>query len=138
MTAGSPANWGSGSVDAERGLVFLPIGQPAAQYYGGHRAQTNLYSSSVVALDANTGKVRWHFQLTHHDVWDYDNAATPALVDIVQSGRRIPAVVTVAKSGLMFFLHRDTGKPDLSGGGARRCRRATSPAKKRGRRSRSR
>jgi len=69
MTAGSPANWGSGSVDAARGLVFLPIGQPASQYYGGHRAQTNLYSSSVVALDANTGTVRWHFQLTHHDVW---------------------------------------------------------------------
>jgi quinoprotein glucose dehydrogenase len=92
-------------------LIFLPIGQPAAQYYGGHRAQANLYSSSVVALDATTGKVRWHFQLTHHDVWDYDNAATPALVDIVQSGRRIPAVVTVAKSGLMFFLHRETGKP---------------------------
>src|SRR6201996_5721555 len=60
MTAGSPANWGFGSVDAQRGLIFLPIGQPAAQYYGGHRAQTNLYSSSVVALDANTGKVRWH------------------------------------------------------------------------------
>jgi len=110
-TAGSPGNWGSGSVDVDRGLIFLPIGQPAAQYYGGHRAQTNLYSSSVVALDANTGKVRWHFQLTHHDVWDYDNAATPALVDIVQNGRRIPAVVTVAKSGLMFFLHRETGKP---------------------------
>lgn len=110
-TAGSPGNWGSGSVDLQRGLIFLPIGQPAAQYYGGARAQTNLYSSSVVALDASTGKVRWHFQLTHHDVWDYDNAATPALVDIVQGGRRIPAVVTVAKSGLMFFLHRETGKP---------------------------
>ena len=110
-TAGAPANWGSGSVDVDRGLVFLPIGQPASQYYGGHRAQTNLYSSSVVALDANTGTVRWHFQLTHHDVWDYDNAATPALVDIVQSGRRIPAVVTVAKSGLMFFLNRENGKP---------------------------
>jgi quinoprotein glucose dehydrogenase len=111
MTAGSPANWGFGSVDAERGLVFLPIGQPASQYYGGHRAQQNLYSSSVVALDANTGKVRWHFQLTHHDVWDYDNAATPALMDVVRNGQRIPAVVTVAKSGLMFFLERETGKP---------------------------
>ncbi len=110
-TAGSPANWGFGSVDAARGLIFLPIGQPAAQYYGGHRAQTNLYSSSVVALDANTGKVRWHFQLTHHDVWDYDNAATPALLDVVRNGRRIPAVVTTAKSGMMFFLERETGKP---------------------------
>jgi quinoprotein glucose dehydrogenase len=111
MTAGSPANWGFGSVDAERGLIFLPIGQPASQYYGGHRAQQNLYSSSVVALDANTGRVRWHFQLTHHDVWDYDNAATPALVDVVRDGRRVPAIVTVAKSGLMFFLERETGKP---------------------------
>ena len=111
MTAGTPANWGFGSVDAERGLIFLPIGQPAAQYYGGRRPQQNLYGSSVVALDANTGTVRWHFQLTHHDVWDYDNAATPALIDVVQNGRRIPAVVTVAKSGLMFFLERETGKP---------------------------
>ncbi len=110
-TAGTPANWGFGSVDTARGLIFLPIGQPAAQYYGGHRPQENLYGSSVVALDANTGKVRWHFQLTHHDVWDYDNAATPALVDVVRNGRRIPAVVTVAKSGLMFFLERETGKP---------------------------
>ena len=111
MTAGTPANWGFGSVDTARGLIFLPIGQPAAQYYGGHRPQQNLYGSSVVALDANTGKVRWYFQLTHHDVWDYDNAATPALVDVVQNGRRIAAVVTVAKSGLMFFLDRETGKP---------------------------
>ncbi|HXD72912.1 MAG TPA: pyrroloquinoline quinone-dependent dehydrogenase [Vicinamibacterales bacterium] len=110
-TAGSPANWGFGSVDAARGLIFLPIGQPAAQYYGGHRVQKNLYSSSVVALDATTGKVRWYFQLTHHDVWDYDNSATPALLDVVQNGRRIPALVTVAKSGLMFFLNRETGKP---------------------------
>ena len=89
-TAGTPANWGFGSVDAERGLMFLPIGQPAAQYYGGHRPQTNLYSSSVVALDANTGKVRWSFQLTHHDVWDYDNAATPALVDVVRTAGASP------------------------------------------------
>jgi len=111
MTAGTPANWGFGSVDAERGLIFLPIGQPAAQYYGGQRPQQNLYGSSVVALDANTGTVRWYFQLTHHDVWDYDNSATPALIDVVQNGRRIPAVVTVAKSGLMFFLERETGKP---------------------------
>ena len=110
-TAGTPANWGFGSVDVARGLIFLPIGQPAAQYYGGHRAQKNLYSSSVAALDANTGTLRWSFQLTHHDVWDYDNAATPALVDVFQNGRRIPAVVTVAKSGLMFFLERTTGKP---------------------------
>ena len=120
---------------SERGLVFLPIGQPASQYYGGHRAQQNLYASSVVALDARTGKVRWHFQLTHHDLWDYDNAATPALMDVVRDGRRIPAVVTVAKSGLMFFLERETGKP-IYPVEERPVPRAICPARRPGRRSR--
>jgi glucose dehydrogenase len=109
-TAGSPANWGAGTVDAQRGLIFLPIGQPASQYYGGARHGQNLYSSSIVALDANTGKVRWSFQLTHHDMWDYDAEAAPALMDIVRNGKKIPVVVAVSKPGLMFFLDRDTGK----------------------------
>ncbi len=110
LTAGSPANWGASTVDAQRGLIFLPIGQPAAQYYGGARHGQNLYSSSIVALDANTGKVRWSFQLTHHDVWDYDAEAAPTLIDVVRDGKRIPAVVAVSKPGLMFFLDRETGK----------------------------
>jgi quinoprotein glucose dehydrogenase len=109
-TAGSPANWGVATVDAERGLVFAPIGQPSAQYYGGHRHGQNLYSASIVALDANTGKVRWYFQLTHHDLWDYDAEATPALMDIVRDGKKIPVVVAISKPSLMFFLDRDTGK----------------------------
>jgi quinoprotein glucose dehydrogenase len=110
MTAGSPANWGVATVDAERGLVFAPIGQPSAQYYGGHRHGQNLYSASIVALDASTGKVRWYFQLTHHDLWDYDAEATPALMDIVRDGKKIPVVVAISKPSLMFFLDRDTGK----------------------------
>ncbi len=110
MTAGSPANWGSITVDAQRGLLFLPIGQPAAQYYGGARHGQNLYSSSIVALAAATGKVRWHFQLTHHDVWDYDAEAAPSLMEITQNGKKIPVVVAVSKPGLMFFLDRETGK----------------------------
>ena len=110
MTAGSPANWGAATVDAQRGLVFLPIGQPAAQYYGGARHGQNLYSSSIVALDANTGKLRWYFQLTHHDMWDYDAEAAPTLMDVVQGGRKIPVLVAVSKPGQMFFLNRDTGK----------------------------
>ena len=110
ITAGSPANWGAATVDAQRGLIFLPIGQPASQYYGGARQGQNLYSSSIVALDANTGKVRWYFQLTHHDVWDYDAEAAPSLMDVVRDGRRIPVVVAVSKPGLIFFLNRDTGK----------------------------
>ncbi|HEX4594988.1 MAG TPA: PQQ-binding-like beta-propeller repeat protein [Bryobacteraceae bacterium] len=110
VSAGSPANWGAATVDAERGLIFLPVGQPASQYYGGARPGQNLYSSSIVALDANTGKIRWHFQLTHHDMWDYDAEAAPTLMDVVRDGKKIPVVVAVSKPGLMFFLDRETGK----------------------------
>ena len=110
VTAGSPANWGAATVDAQRRLVFLPIGQPAAQYYGGARHGQNLYSSSIVALEAATGKVRWYFQLTHHDVWDYDAEAAPTLMEITRDGKKIPVVVAVSKPGLMFFLDRETGK----------------------------
>jgi glucose dehydrogenase len=110
ITAGSPANWGAATLDAERGLLFLPIGQPAAQYYGGARHGQNLYSCSIVALDANTGKLRWSFQLTHHDLWDYDAEAAPSLMEVVQEGKKIPVVVAISKPGLMFFLDRDTGK----------------------------
>jgi glucose dehydrogenase len=109
-TAGSPANWGAATLDAQRGLIFLPIGQPAAQYYGGARHGQNLYSSSIVALDANTGKVRWSFQLTHHDLWDYDAEAAPSLMEVTRDGRKIPVVVAVSKPGLMFFLDRETGR----------------------------
>jgi glucose dehydrogenase len=107
---GSPANWGLISVDAERGLAFIPIGQPAPQYYGASRPGQNLFSSSIIALDANTGKMRWYFQITHHDVWDLDAEAAPALIDVVQNGKKIPAVVAVSKASLMFFLNRETGK----------------------------
>jgi glucose dehydrogenase len=110
VTAGSPSNWGAATVDAQRGLIFLPIGQPAAQYYGGARHGQNLYSSSIVALDAATGKPRWHFQLTHHDVWDYDAEASPSMMEVVHDGKRIPVVVAISKPGLMFFLDRETGK----------------------------
>src|SRR3984885_8127980 len=110
LTAGSPANWGAATIDAQRGLIFLPIGQPAAQYYGAARHGQNLYSSSIVALDANTGKLRWSFQLTHHDLWDYDAEAAPSLMEVVHGGKRIPVVVAVSKPGLMFFLDRETGK----------------------------
>lgn len=110
INAGSPAHWGAATVDEQRGLVFLPIGQPAAQYYGAARAGQNLFSSSIVALDANTGKMRWYFQLTHHDMWDYDAEAAPSLMEITRGGKKIPVVVAISKPGLMFFLNRDTGK----------------------------
>jgi glucose dehydrogenase len=111
INGGSPANWGAITVDNERGMAFLPIGQPASQYYGGARHGNNLYSSSIVALDLNTGKLKWAFQMTHHDMWDYDAEAAPALIEIVRNGKKIPAVVAISKISLMFFLNRETGEP---------------------------
>jgi glucose dehydrogenase len=107
---GSPAAWGLMTVDDQRGVVYIPFGQPAPQYYGGGRPGQNLYSSSIVALDANTGKLKWSFQVTHHDVWDLDAEAAPVLIDVVHKGKKVPVVVAVTKASLMFFLNRDTGE----------------------------
>ena len=103
--------WSIMSVDVERGLVFLPLGSAASDFYGGDRKGANLYANSIVALDAATGKRRWHRQLVHHDIWDYDLASPPALVTIRRDGREIPAVVQMTKSGVMFVLDRRTGEP---------------------------
>lgn len=103
--------WSIMSIDPERGLVFLPTGSPAYDFYGGDRRGQNLFANSLVALDAATGKRVWHFQMVHHDVWDYDLPAQPVLVDFVRGGRRIAAVAQVTKMGLVFVLDRRTGKP---------------------------
>ena len=103
--------WGHMTVDAERGLVFLPLGCATYDYYGGDRKGANLYGSTLVALDAETGKLKWHFQTTHHDVWDYDLESAPVLIDVVRSGRTIPAVAQMTKQGLLFILDRTTGQP---------------------------
>ncbi len=104
--------WSIISADPERDLVFLPVGNTSPDYYGGHREGIDYYSSSVVALRASTGKVVWHFQTVHHDVWDYDVPAQPALITVRQRGRReIPAVAVVTKMGHLFILNRETGKP---------------------------
>jgi quinoprotein glucose dehydrogenase len=106
-----PSQWGFATLDAERGVLFLPVGNPADSFYGADRKGTNLYASSVVALDALTGKLRWYYQLVHHDIWDYDLAAPPALVEVKRDGRTIPAVAQITKMGLLFVLDRLTGKP---------------------------
>jgi quinoprotein glucose dehydrogenase len=103
--------WGFMSVDAARGIVYMPFGAPSVDQYGGDRAGDNLFGTSVVAADAKTGKYLWHFQLTHHDIWDADVTAAPALVDVKKGGRTIPAVVAVSKQGLLFFLDRTNGTP---------------------------
>ena len=103
--------WGLMTVDAQRGIVYMPFGAPATDRYGGDRPGDNLFSSSVVAADARTGKYMWHFQVVRHDIWDADVAPPPLLLDVRQQGRTIPAVAVMSKSGLLFLLDRVTGKP---------------------------
>ncbi len=104
--------WGfTMTVDTERGIVYMPFGGPSANYWGGDRKGNNLFGNSVVALDANTGKLKWYFQVIHHDMWDYDLPPAPGLIDIVQNGKKIPALAQVGKMGYMFILDRVTGKP---------------------------
>jgi len=87
------------------------MGGPAANYYGGDRKGKDLYANSIVALDANTGKLKWYFQTVHHELWDYDLPPDPVLIDIMKDGKKIPALVQTGKSGYMFILDRVTGKP---------------------------
>jgi glucose dehydrogenase len=103
--------WGFMTVDVQNGLVFLPIGTPTPDFYGGDRKGSNLYGSSLVALDAATGKVKWYFQTTHHDNWDYDLTAAPVLIEVKRNGKRIPAVGQSTKQALVFIFDRMTGKP---------------------------
>src|SRR5499427_10058140 len=99
------------TVDEARGLVYMPVAGPAANYWGGDRPGSNLFGNSVVAVDIATGAYRWHFQTVHHDIWDIDISAAPGLVDVRQGGRTIPALATVGKGGYMFILDRTNGKP---------------------------
>lgn len=103
--------WGYMSVDEERGILYMPIGAPNNDRVGSDRPGNNLFSSSIVAVDANTGKYIWHFQLVHHDIWDYDTQSAPLVVDLVRNGANVPALVIVNKMGLVYTLNRVTGKP---------------------------
>jgi quinoprotein glucose dehydrogenase len=108
---GNMAAWASLTADEELGYVYVPLSTPTASYYGGHRPGMNLYSDSLVALNAKTGKVVWHFQLIHHDVWEYDAATPPILGDITVDGKRIKAVIASNKTGFLYVFDRVTGKP---------------------------
>ena len=103
--------WSFFSIDAERGIVYAPLGSPTADYYGGDRKGKNLYGNSVVALDAGTGKLLWYQQLVHHDLWDFDLPAAPVLIDVKRDGKTIPAVAVLTKVTLLFIFHRVTGEP---------------------------
>ncbi|HWB87217.1 MAG TPA: PQQ-binding-like beta-propeller repeat protein [Bryobacteraceae bacterium] len=106
-----PSLWGRITVDTERGLVFLPIGNPADSFYGADRKGTDLYANCVVALDAATGKLRWYYQMVHHDIFDYDVTGAPALVEATENGKKVPAIAEITKMGFLFILDRTTGKP---------------------------
>ena len=108
---GAANAWSIISADAERDLVFIPTSSPSPDFYGGERKGDNRYANSVVAIKASTGKVVWHFQVVHHDLWDYDVASQPMLINLKRSGREIPAVAIGTKMGMLFVLDRRDGKP---------------------------
>ena len=103
--------WSFFSLDAKRGILYMPLGSPNYDYYGKDRPGPNLFANSLVAVDAETGKLKWYFQAIHHDVWDYDLPMAPALFDVVKDGKKIPAVAAMSKTTLLFILDRLTGKP---------------------------
>ncbi len=108
---GAANAWSIISADTERDLIFVPTSSPSPDFYGGERKGDNRYANSVVALRASTGKVVWHFQVVHHDLWDYDVAAQPMLITLQRDGQNVPAVAVATKMGHIFVLHRETGKP---------------------------
>lgn len=103
--------WTMMSADEEAGLVYLPVGTPTNDWYGGHRPGDNLFAESLVALRADTGERVWHYQLVHHGVWDYDPPAAPILVDLEMEGRPVPVVAQITKQGFVFLFDRLSGEP---------------------------
>ncbi|MFN7943799.1 MAG: PQQ-binding-like beta-propeller repeat protein [Blastocatellia bacterium] len=108
---GSANNWAGMALDEKRGIVYVPTGSAASDFYGGDRAGDNLYANALLALDAATGKRLWHFQAVRHDIWDRDFPAPPALVTVRRNGRSIDAVAQTSKQGWVFLFDRVTGRP---------------------------
>jgi len=103
--------WTTMSWDEERDLLFAPTSSPSPNFYGVLRPGDNLYSNSILAIKASTGELAWYFQALHHDVWDWDIPTHPLLVDITRDGKKIPVVIVLTKTGVVFTLHRETGEP---------------------------
>ena len=133
---GNAGVWAQMTIDEELGMVYLPVELPTGDYYGGHRPGNNLFAESLVALDLKTGKRKWHYQLVHHGIWDFDIPCAPILADITVDGRTIKAVAQPTKQGWLYVFDRVTGsRCGRSKSG--RSRRATCPASGTRRRSRS-
>ena len=103
--------WTIITADPARDLVIVPTSSPAPDYFGGLRIGENRYANSIVALRASTGRVVWHFQTVHHDIWDFDNASPATLTTVTSDGRSVPAVLQATKTGMLFVLNRETGVP---------------------------
>ena len=103
--------WAPFTVDSARGLLYMPVGTPSNDWYGGERKGANLFAETLLCLDAKTGKHVWHFQVAHHGLWDYDLPAPPALVTVMHDGRKVDAVAAPTKQGFLFVFDRTNGKP---------------------------
>ena len=110
-TVGGANNWGEQSIDAARGIVYVPTASPKYNFYGGNRHGANLFGDCLVALDARTGKRLWHFQTVHHDIWDLDNNSAPQLTTIRRNGQTVDVVAVAGKTGFLYVFDRVTGAP---------------------------
>lgn len=108
---GGANSWSGMSIDRKRGMVYVPTGSASFDFYGGNRVGSNLFANCILALDARTGKRKWHYQTVHHDIWDRDLPAPPNLVTVTIDGKKRDAVAQITKSGHVFVLDRDTGEP---------------------------
>ena len=108
---GDVSSWAPMSADPELGLVYIPTNSATIDYYGGHRPGDNLFAASLIALDAETGERRWHYQMVHHDIWNYDTPTAPILMDVAVDGREIKGIFQATKQNWVYALNRETGEP---------------------------
>jgi glucose dehydrogenase len=110
-TVGGANNWSEMSVDEKRGIVYIPTASPKYNFYGANRKGANLFGDCLLALDARTGKRLWHFQMVHHDIWDYDNPTAPKLLTVRHNGKPVDIVAQAGKTGFLYVFDRVTGQP---------------------------
>jgi len=110
-TVGGANAWSSMALDSKRGILYVPTASPKYNFYGANRAGKNLFGDSLLALDARTGKLRWYYQMVHHDIWDYDNASTPMLMTVRHNNKPVDIVAEASKTGFLWVFDRVTGEP---------------------------
>ncbi len=110
-TVGGANAWSGMSLDEKRGVIYVPTASPKYNFYGANRTGANLFGDCLLAIDARTGKLIWHFQMVHHDIWDYDNGTAPKLLTVRHDGKMVDVVAQVGKEGFVWVFNRDTGKP---------------------------